>query len=287
MPDLRRRLRPIARRAAEAAGLRVLEGTFYDPVPDPAVVADDAVFARVSDLRGIAWDLDAQLGWAERELAAPIRGFGAGPAGGKARNGYYETGDAELAYGITRWLRPGRVVELGSGSSTLVLAHALTENGDGAALDAYNPFPAELLRAGVPGLDGQHAVPAEAVPDAVFAALGPGDLLFVDTSHTVKLAGDVNRVVLDVLPALAPGVVVHFHDIWLPHEYHPALVRELGLYWNEQYLLQAFLSGNPEWEVLLGTRAVATAHPERFAALIPGFAGQGLFPSSFWLRRRG
>ena len=102
----------------------------------------------------------------------------------------------------------------------------------------------------------------------------------------MKTGGDVNFVVLDALPLLAPGVVVHFHDIWLPYEYHRALTHILGMYWTEQYLLQAFLIGNPDFEVLFATRAVAVEHSERLQALIPSYSGEN-FPSGFWLRRSG
>jgi hypothetical protein len=99
----------------------------------------------------------------------------------------------------------------------------------------------------------------------------------------VRLGGDVNHIVLDVLPVLAPGVVVHFHDIWLPFEYHEALTRYHGVHWSEQYLVQAFLSGNEHWEVLFATRAVSVDEPEAFAELVPKYEG---YPTSFWLRRR-
>ncbi|MCW3012580.1 MAG: hypothetical protein JWO90_2984, partial [Solirubrobacterales bacterium] len=284
----RHRARRVARRAAEATGLTVLEGTFYDPVPDLDALPP-GVFDAVSPLTGITFDVEAQLAWAERELAPHLADFGTGPARWRPRNTFYETGDAEVAHALLRHLRPRRVVELGSGFSTLVLAGALARNtADGAPparLQVFNPYPPAVLTQGLPGDVVQERRTAQEVPMGVFAALGDGDVLFVDTSHTVKLGGDVNRVVLDVLPTLAPGVVVHFHDVWLPYEYHPHLVRDLGLFWNEQYLLQAFLSMNPGYEVLFATRAVSAAEPERFAALVPGFPPGELFPSSFWIRR--
>jgi hypothetical protein len=126
---------------------------------------------------------------------------------------------------------------------------------------------------------------AQEVPLEAFAALGAGDVLFVDTTHVVKLGGDVNRVVLDVLPRLAPGVLVHFHDVYLPWEYHPRLVAESG-FWNEQYLLQAHLAENPRSAVLFGAQAVTRRHRDEVERVVPSFRGSPHQAVSFWIERR-
>jgi hypothetical protein len=118
-----------------------------------------------------------------------------------------------------------------------------------------------------------------------FAALDAGDVLFVDTTHTVKTGGDVNYLVLEALPALSPGVLVHFHDIFLPWEY-PRLWLEKELYWAEQYLLQAFLAFNPRFEVLFAAHHLSRAAPDRLARTVPSFR-PGKWPGAFWLRVTG
>lgn len=241
----------------------------------PTYTADeipDAVWERRSELRGIAFDLDAQ-----QRLLAELAPLGAQLAatGFEFANSFFEHFDAEVAFAMVRSLRPARIVELGSGHSTRVLRAALAANGAGEHV-AYDPYPK---------LDGVEPVAAQDVPEAVFAALGAGDVLFVDTSHVVKTGGDVNRIVLDVLPALGAGVVVHFHDIWLPYEYHRGLTETLGANWSEQYLLQALLSGNPGFEVLLGCAALARDRRDAAQALFPQWDPQRAYPSSFWIRR--
>ena len=244
-------------------------------VPDwasPAFTADeipDAVWQRRSPLHGIRFDLDAQAALL-RELAPLSRGLA--ETGYEFANSFYEHVDAEVAYAMVRRLRPARVVELGSGFSTLALRAAL-EDGEYRGFDPHTRH------------DFVEKVPAQEVPEQVFASLAAGDVLFVDTTHLVKTGGDVNRIVLDVLPTLAPGVVVHFHDIWLPFEYHRDLVATLGANWSEQYLLQAFLSGNPEWEVLLGNAALARERREVVAGLFPEWEPEREHPSAFWIRR--
>jgi hypothetical protein len=125
------------------------------------------------------------------------------------------------------------------------------------------------------------------VPLEVFASLGAGDVLFVDTTHTVKVGSEVVHVILDVLPALQPGVLVHFHDIFLPWAYPREWLEEHQWYWAEEYLLQAFLAFNDGFEILLPAQAMARDRPGRLAAAIPSFvAGAGVGPASLWLVRR-
>jgi hypothetical protein len=109
-------------------------------------------------------------------------------------------------------------------------------------------------------------------------------VLFVDTTHAVKTGGDVTRIVLDVLPRLDEGVVVHVHDVLLPWEPHRTWL-ERGWFWTEQYLVHAFLVGNDDWEVLLALHHLTRTHPEAVRRLAPRWSGD-THPSAFWLRRR-
>jgi hypothetical protein len=179
--------------------------------------------------------------------------------------------DAVALYGMIRHLKPARVVELGSGVSTDIIRQAL-----GRAHDVYDPYSNDRTDLEVKPLS------AVDIPLEAFEELEAGDVLFVDTSHTVKTGSDVNHIVLDVLPVLASGVVVHVHDIFLPYEYPRRWVREKGLYWSEQYLLQAFLIGNHDWEVMLGCAAVHGAHRD----LVDRYVPEGERPGAFWMRRR-
>jgi hypothetical protein len=111
-------------------------------------------------------------------------------------------------------------------------------------------------------------------------------VLFVDTSHVVKRGGEVNRIVLGVLPRLRTGVLVHFHDVFLPYDY-PRLFFELGGHFSEQYLLAALLSGSEDWEVVIAAQALWRDRREALVEAIPTLRDPGpVGPSSFWLRRR-
>ncbi len=114
--------------------------------------------------------------------------------------------------------------------------------------------------------------------------MAPGDILFVDTTHTVKIGSDVNFIVLDVLPRLAPGVIVHFHDIFLPFEYPRRWFETDGYLWAEQYLLQAFLAFNTAFEVLVPAQALARDQAERLRRVVPRM-DPAASPGAFWLQR--
>jgi hypothetical protein len=300
------RLRELARRLtsalARATGLRlvrtsrhhVIERGYYAPVPDESELTPEVWNAR-SDLAGIDLDLDAQLRWARDELGAFIREWSprldGEPGDGRffLNNGSYQSVDAEILYAVIRRFRPRRIVELGSGFSTLAAGEACARNaaeGDAPDYAVYDPYPRGAIVAPGPWPTRRERVRAQDVPMDVFTALGDNDVLFVDTTHSVKMGGDVNRVVLDVLPRLAPGVLVHFHDIFLPWEYHPGMVAVRGFF-AEQYLLQAHLAENPHWEVLFAGHAIERDHRTALEDLVPSLAGSDHHSLAFWMRRRG
>jgi predicted O-methyltransferase YrrM len=280
------------RAGAERAGLQVVPKTYYSPIPVLSELPAD-VWDRRSALRGIHFDLDEQLAWIEANLGEAMREF-APPEQSAGRPGEYALANtsygrvgADVLHGVVRGLKPRRIVELGSGHSTLIMAAAAERNraeGVKTELRTFDPFPS-VARAGLPGLTALEPIRAQDVPLDVFRSLEAGDMLFVDTTHTVKLDSDVNRIVLDVLPELAPGVIVHVHDIFLPYEYPREWPEDSGFHWAEQYLLQAFLACNRDFEVLAGTFALCRDRPEAMARLAPTWR-DGATASAFWMRRR-
>ncbi len=289
--ELKQRAFWAIRAGAERAGLHVVPKTYYSPIPDLKALPPD-VWTRRSAMRGIRFDLDEQVAWLESfagaiaEFAPPEQPTGRTGEYALANDSYGRVG-ADVLHGVVRGLEPRRIIELGSGHSTLIMAAAAERNrADGVAteLRTFDPFPT-VAQPGLPGLSRLDRLRAQDVPLDVFHTLEAGDVLFVDTTHTVKLDSDVNRIVLDVLPELAPGVIVHVHDIFLPYEYPRKWPEEMGLHWAEQYLLQAFLSGNAGFEVLAGVHALCQDRPEAMARLAPTWR-EGATASAFWMRRR-
>ncbi len=266
---------------------------YYSPIPDLEALPAD-IFTRRSDLGGVALDATAGIELIEQRLAPHVAELDVPPEDpGEPgvfflRNTGFESVDAELLYAMVRARRPRRVVELGSGYTTLLIGQAVRRNhaeGIETSHVAYDPFPRpHVLGEAVSGASSLQPVGATDVPLEVFDSLGPGDILFVDTTHTVKLGSDVNFIVLDVLPRLKPGVAVHFHDVFLPFEYPRQWFEQMQFYWAEQYLLQAFLAFNTAFSILIPAGAVARELPERLGRVIPSFA-PGVSPGSLWIER--
>jgi predicted O-methyltransferase YrrM len=291
MSSRRHRLRSLIQRAtglhvARSRSYHLVRRSYQDPIPEPQ---EDAFWDRERPLPALDLDTEVMIELAERELAEGIREFSP-PQGFDFANAYYASVDAEVAHALLRARRPRTVIELGSGYSTLVIAAACRANArDGAPVEysVLDPHP----RPGDPGLDGLEGVSelrrvrTQDVDPRTVDSLDRGDVLFVDTTHTVKVGSDVNTIVLELLPRLRPGVLVHFHDVFLPSEYPRPLVEQLGLYWAEQYLLEAFLSFNDAFRVVFAAHAVSRRHQDRLRALVPSYDGSNM-PSSFWIERR-
>jgi predicted O-methyltransferase YrrM len=279
------------RRAAGRLGYEVLPRTFYSPVPDLSVIPD-SVWEEPGSLPGIELHADAQLRYLEEQLAPymaefrPPLGPTSDPRQFFLQNGSYESVDAETLYAIIRREKPQRIIEVGSGYSTLVSAAAATANGREhrpVELIAVEPHPRSFL-AGVDEITRLLQKRVTEVPVAEFETLEAGDVLFIDSTHTVKTGGDVNYLVLEILPRLRPGVLIHFHDIFLPWEYPREWAQDLEYYWAEQYLVQAFLAMNARFEVLLAAHHLARDEPSRVAKVVPSYR-TGASPGAFWIRR--
>jgi hypothetical protein len=269
-------------------GFELVRRTFYSPLPDRDKLADN-FWTTPSPLTGVALNTECALSLL-RELSRYLPEFQRvliDEKGFRLDNGTYEAGDAETLYGLVRHVKPTRVVELGSGTSSHVIAAALGENraeGRSAEYRVFDPYPWEATELGP--VESVDVVPLAAtdIPVDAFDHLGAGDILFVDTTHTVKTGGDVPHLILDVVPSLAPGVLIHFHDIFLPYQYPRDWVVDMRLAWAEQYLLQAFLAFNPGFEVMLPLHALTRSEPDTVHQLIPSF-GPDVSPAAFWIRR--
>lgn len=200
-------------------------------------------------------------------------------------NSYVPGLDAVALYGLVASTRPSRYVEIGSGFSTMFARRAARDHGIDCRITSIDPQP----RADVaPLCDDVHRCPVETMDPDVFRTLSSGDILFVDGTHRLLMNSDVSVLFLDVLPRLAPGVLVQFHDIWLPYDY-PA--RWAQRYYSEQYMLAVLLLHSDDYEIVLPNRYI-TDDPELSGVLAPLWSRPELAAvprhgGSFWLRRTG
>jgi hypothetical protein len=128
------------------------------------------------------------------------------------------------------------------------------------------------------------------VPLDVFTSLEAGDILFIDSTHALRSGSDVQYEFLEILPRLAPGVLVHVHDVSLPLPY-PKVYYDTQTYWNEQYLLQAFLAYNSRFEVVWAGNYMLLNHRDAMLETFPEFKlmrekWTSSEPSAFWIRSK-
>jgi predicted O-methyltransferase YrrM len=279
---------PVSRRLFQILGVFPLRAHYYEPRFDYREIP-----RRLSEERplpGIDWRLGAQL-----ELLEKLR-FGA-ELGSLPRyrtrereyyldNRYFEAGDAEFLYQVIRLFKPRRIIEIGSGHSTLMALRAVEANRriDPAAqceLTCVEPHESHWLeQLGVKVVREQ----VEDIDPAIFAELGENDLLFIDSSHVVRPHGDVLHNILAILPTLKPGVIVHFHDIFSPADYPWKWVVDEIRFWGEQYVLEAFLCNNREWEVMAALNQLWRHHFDALKRVSPYLEADSA-PCSFYLRK--
>jgi len=273
----------------EKHGFHVTPVHFYQPIPDTQSLPE-TLWERPSELVGIDMNDAMQLDLLRNHFPRfreQYQHFPTKPTGEQNRfylgNHLFDGTDALVAYCMVRHFQPRFIIEVGSGFSSLVLGAAAAEN-DSAGIISIEPFPREFLRKGFPGLRSLIEKKVQDIDLNFFSQLESGDILFIDSSHTVKIGGDVNYLVLEVLPRLKPGVIVHVHDIFLPFDYRRDWVLDEFRFWTEQYLLQAFMMFNSEFEVLMANSYLNHYHQEDLKAAFPDLPSwEG---GSFWMRRK-
>ena len=198
-------------------------------------------------------------------------------------------GDSEMFYGMIRYLKPRKIIEIGAGYSTLIAQEAIKKNKEEdpryvchhVCIEPYRNLWLEKL---------DIEVVRKKVEDtniSLFKTLTDKDILFVDSSHAVRPQGDVLYEIFDIYGSLNPGVYIHVHDIFSPRDYSYDWIINQRKLWHEQYLLEAFLSFNPKFEIILALNWLWCNYPESLAKACPILINREFMsnPSSFWFKR--
>lgn len=267
-------------------GVFPIRDHYYEPQFRPPAARNDAI----RPLPGVAWNAQEQLALLERmTFADELQDWSErsdNPLSFRFNNGFFESGDAEYWHQIVRLFKPRRIYEIGCGYSTLIAAHAIRLNREENAAHrcehvCIEPYEQPWLeRLGVQVI----RQPVETLPASLFAKLEAGDVLFIDSSHVIRPRGDVLFEYLEVLPTLASGVVVHVHDIFSPRNYPRKWLVEQVRLWNEQYLLEAFLSHNNAWKILGALNYLHHEHPQQLKRVAP-FVTPEREPCSFYMQK--
>jgi hypothetical protein len=268
-------------------------GHYYSPVPSIEDVRrrEHIIFGTPPrEIPGVDLNEEGQLALLE-QLARYYdeQPFTPQKVGGRRyffENPNYSYGEALVLYAMIRHLRPANIVEVGSGFSSCVMLDT-NELFFGGSINCtfVDPYPELLLS--LVGDTRPRSVrivhrSLEDVGHELFAPLRRGDILFIDSTHVAKVGSDVNRIFAELLPALSPGVYVHFHDVYYPFEYPKKWIYE-GRAWNEAYVLRSFLQFNRGFEIIYFNSFLAEFHGARLRELMPlCMKAPG---SSIWVKR--
>jgi predicted O-methyltransferase YrrM len=267
---------------------------FYASIPDIRNLPD-RVWQQPTKMGGIQLREQEQLRLLSRlsqykkEYEALPRHKQEGTSGFYVINGSFENLDAKVYYSLLRLYKPRRIIEIGAGFSTLLAATAIAKNKSDdphytCEFTVIEPYAPDFIKQGVREVSRLIEKPVEEVPRHLFEELQENDVLFIDSSHILKIGGDVQYEYLEILPRIKPGVLVHVHDIFLPDEYPKEWLTQFR-FWTEQYLLQAFLAFNNAFEVLFMSHFLSRKHGDVVSEAFPDFEKGKTHPASFWMRR--
>ena len=272
-------------------------GHYYSPVVDP-VLAGPYVEQRsretVEDLSGVTIDKDRMVEFWLQHSAFMQRSSFPDTIQMSHRyyfnNGFYGPGDGTILRMMIGAYRPRKIIEIGSGFSTACMLDTLDEIGarNNTEITCIEPFT-ERLKTIMRASDSQRLAiiekPVQEIGLDVFCNLQAGDILFIDSTHVLKTGSDVHYELFYILPRIAPGVLVHFHDIHFPFEYPKEWLNGRNFSWNEVYAVHAFLMFNDQFKIVFYNDYFAKYSKELIKTTFPKFL---LNPGgALWLMRSG
>uniref|UniRef100_A0A7V2ZI82 Class I SAM-dependent methyltransferase n=1 Tax=Ignavibacterium album TaxID=591197 RepID=A0A7V2ZI82_9BACT len=281
---------PLSKSIFNLIGVFPIKDHYYEPHFNPK-----RIIGSLHDryLPGIKFDINAQKNLLNKfDFTDELKQFSFNRESDEDfyfNNERFTVGDAEILYSMIRHFKPERVIEIGSGMSTLIASAALKKNKSESENYIYDhiciePYPRSwLMKRNDIKLILKNL---EEVGSEFFMNLQENDILFIDSTHMIKPKGDVLTEYLEILPIIKPGVIIHIHDIFTPRNYPDEWILNAVSFWNEQYLLESILSYSDKFEVLLALNYLFYTEKELLESRCPflknNFTKE---PRSIWLRK--
>jgi predicted O-methyltransferase YrrM len=253
-------------------GVTITRADFYSEIPTVAELERSFASPMQLNLDGIFPDDALMVAELERlikvshEFDPPLRSSRPGEYAWEG--GPFSYSDAITYYAMIRTRKPRTIVEIGSGWSTLIAQMACAKNGMGRII-CIEPYPSDFLKA-LPSIELIERRAQEIEAGFLNTVLRDGDLLFIDSTHTVKHDSDCLHIYLRLLPDIDADITVHVHDIYLPEPLSLTQMRDHQIFWNEQYLLYAYMSSNPRTRTIYGSRYHSRRNPQLLDRLMHG-----------------
>lgn len=284
---------PLSEKIFMKVGVLPVEDHYYQPLINPGKHLSTPL-DKPRNLPGIDWNVQEQLELLSKfSFQAELNEIPQTKTQAQEFEYYYTNhsfcpGDGEFLYNVIRHFKPKRVIEIGCGYSTMIARRAEKKNAEINAADACEHICIEPYE--MPWLEKLKIQvireKVENVDKKLFQTLNAGDILFIDSSHMIRPQGDVLFEFLEILPILKPGVIVHVHDVFTPKDYPREWIVEKHCMWNEQYLLEAFLSFNSSFRILGALNFLNSQYHDNFGKACPNSAKTGDDqPGSFWMIR--
>ncbi len=279
---------PACRAALLKAGVMPVINHYYEPLFDKSnlrkPLADDRM------LPGIKWNDEEQLsllsGFNYSGELSNISDKRGNDMDFYFNNPSFKAGDCEYWYNIIRRFKPRTIIEIGSGNSTKMAALALNKNKSEDKNYSCRHICIEPYE--MPWLEKTAVTvmreKVETVDIKLFKELKENDILFIDSSHMIRPQGDVLFEFLELLPVLNKGVIIHIHDIFSPKDYPQSWLIDGALFWNEQYLLEAFLTNNDDFKIIGALNYLRHKYYERLKDKCPKLTAEHE-PGSFYIQK--
>ena len=198
-------------------------------------------------------------------------------------NNFFEAGDAEIYYQMIRHFKPNKIIEIGSGHSSLIAKEAIRNNKEidnfKSELICIEPYENKWLEEKDIKVIRQKV---EEVDVGFFTELNKNDILFIDSSHVIKPQGDIIKIFLEILPKLKTGVIIHIHDIFSPRDYPENWLKIENRFFNEQYLLEGILDNSSRYNVILSLNLLKHDFYNELKNVCP-YLNDKSEPSSFYI----
>jgi len=274
----------------ETHGIHITPVHFYHPIPDTKKIKEKT-YDNVKNFSGINFREKEQLDLIEKfsKYSDELKLFPYDHTENESQfyfnNEFFGQMDSIIYYSMIREFNPKRIIEVGSGFSTMIASQASLKNSD-TLITSIEPYPNSVLTNGLPNLEELIKKRVQEVPLEKFKELEKNDILFIDSSHVVQIGSDVNYLFLEVIPELKNGVLIHVHDWFYPFEYPKSWINDRKIFWNEMYLVQAFLTGNSDYEILTSNYYLTRTYFDKLKRSFPfmrdTYGGSG----SLWIRKK-
>lgn len=279
---------PLCKRIFFKVGVFPIRDHYYEPLFNPKYIKKPLDKKR--DLPGINWNIKEQINLLNKfQFNNELKNIALSYVDDLTfsfNNNAFESGDAEYWYNIIRFKKPKTIIEIGSGNSTLMAIKAINKNKEEDSTYVckhicIEPYEMAWLEKSSVSVIRKKV---EDIDKKLFEQLEENDILFIDSSHIIRPQGDVLFEYLELLPILKSGVIVHVHDIFSPRDYPKEWIINEIKFWNEQYLLEAFLTSNCDWKIIGALNYLKNNYYKKIKEKCPYLTSERE-PGSFYLQK--